>query len=181
MTTKSCNQRRGEKAAQPVAQVGVDLVPDIAHGGQAIAEMRNPLLGADILGHGVADGEHEIVALDFEMAGGPGVERQQLAVMAPHAGKSIQGRSPNLQGIDGGGCRPWLVEERVEVSLGQRACEGIEYAFAASHAGHPIVDECDSHPLMIAARRAPFGFDQPALGISGSKVIARASSMVSTR
>jgi hypothetical protein len=140
----------GEEAPNSVSEVGVDLIPDITHGRQAVAEVGNARLGANIFGDGVTDGEDQIVALDLESLGRPGIEREKFSVMSIDTREIVQGGCPDPQTIDCRCRRALAVEEGVEIDIGKGSRQSVEYALAASHASYPVVDKCDSHGLMIA-------------------------------
>src|SRR6185503_10203061 len=79
---------RGERwrGKPPALEVERGLIPEVAHGGEAVADPRDALAFAGALGHAMAERDDQIVAAEVEPADRPGKKRQEPAVAPPRRG-----------------------------------------------------------------------------------------------
>src|SRR5215472_5636409 len=76
------DQGASDRSAQPLTEIGVYLVPDVAHRGVAVTKVDGAQGGTNALRHGVARRQDKVVVLQAEVLDGPREKRQELAVVA---------------------------------------------------------------------------------------------------
>ena len=129
------------------AEVVVVEIPDVAHRGEAVADVPGPGGNPHALGDRVARRQHQIVAGEVEALHRGREQRQVVAVAPLGLRQALDERGHDAALLDHGRDGSRHVQERVEVGGGKQLAEHLEAALAAAHAGEPIVDERDLRPV----------------------------------
>ncbi|OPZ70387.1 MAG: hypothetical protein BWY83_01667 [bacterium ADurb.Bin478] len=121
------------------------LVPDIAHGRVAIAEVKRIGPRNDSFGHAMAGGEDQIVGAQVKPLHRCGKQRKITAVAGFDAGQLLYERGDDGPAFDRRGDRSRKVHQGVNIRIGHKTAQGFENLFSPSHAGQPIMNQCDGH------------------------------------
>jgi hypothetical protein len=126
------------------AKVHVELVPGVAHRGEAVAEVLGLAGFDDRFCSAVARTDDEIVLIEIELFDDGRKERQAVAVKTLHSGDFLEHRSARPHSFDNGGDAARHVNKGEQVCRGIRLAQPLENFFAAAHPGQPIVNEDDA-------------------------------------
>ena len=137
-------------------EVRVELVPRVAHGGVAVADVPRAPRDNDGLRRAVARADDEIVTVEVELLDRRREQGQVLAVVPRGCRQPLDERPALPELLDrrrhGAADVEQRVQRRVRIELGDR----VEHFFAAAHARQPIVDEGNSR-LRRSLRRVEGG------------------------
>ena len=147
-------QAHGQAGEPPRApHVGGPVVPQIAHGRVAVADVQAVGPGDDPLGGPGLAGDDQIVIRQVQLLQGMGHEGQVFFVQ-PAAGG---------QAVDEGGADPVLPEPGQEffpvhhmgedVRLRIEAAQGLQHFFTAGHVDQPVMHQSDLHARPWGGRR----------------------------
>ena len=131
-------------------EVVVVEVPHVAHGREAIADVRRTGGGTSALGHAVAGGQHEVVPAQVERLDRSGEQRQVLAIAGGGRGQALNKRGDDAPALDERRHAARHVEQGEEIGLGEQLAEHLETALAPAHAREPIVNQSDFHRCSLA-------------------------------
>ena len=151
------DERSGEGAPQAAAEIGVGLVPHVAHGREAVADVDGAGRRAHALRDGVVGREHEVAGRQAQPLDREGKQRQQLAVVAGGARQAREGARGDAQGLDAGRARAGHVDQREELRVREQAGELVEHALAAAQPRQPVVDQDHLHGARSVACAALAG------------------------
>ena len=139
-------EHRGHQHALDPPESGrvlVAHVPDIAHGGMAIADMQRAGTGEHALGGSRFAGNDEVVAPQVELFQSQRHEGQIFLVPAPGKGQGTDegGRDRTARQARGQGCA--VEHEGEDVGLGKEAAQLLDDLFAAALGHKPVMhDRC---------------------------------------
>ena len=137
-----------QAVAQPAdalaPEVGVELVPGVPHGGEAVAQVVGASGRNDRLRDAVAGADDEVEVVEVELLDRHGKQTEVAPVVAPRP----------RQELDEGAARPRRVEarrdgagdvqQREHLGAGQELRQRLEHLLAAAHPGEPVVHERDA-------------------------------------
>ena len=133
----------GEAPQAAGAEVVVVAVPDIAHGGVAIAEVQRSRRRLHALGHAMRAADHEVEAREVDRRGRGREERQVAPVAAVHLGQPLHEGGVDLPRLELGCDRPLHVEQGEDGRVWKEASQGEKDLLTAPHSREPVVDEGD--------------------------------------
>ena len=145
--------RRGarERARPALAEVDLELVPDVPHRRVHVADVAHAGPGLCALGDGVAGGDDEVVGTQIEGLDGGRKERQVVAVAGAREGKALQEAGRDAMALDDRSAASRYVQQGEDVRVREDAAEDLEHALAAAQPGEPVVHQRD--PLHGMASR----------------------------
>ena len=73
-----------------LAEIGVELIPGVSHGGEAVAEVPGAPGLDDGFRRAVARADHQIVVVEVELLDHCREQREAIAIVAPDAGQILQ-------------------------------------------------------------------------------------------
>ena len=115
--------------------------PRIPHRGKADAEVPRAFGFAETLGDAVRGGEEQAAIRHAGGAGRPRKNGEELPVVADNAGQAVERRKDDGMRGDGFAHEGGVAQERGDGGIGPGAAEILEHAFAAAHAGEPVVTQ----------------------------------------
>ena len=135
---------RGEAGASG-AEVGVELIPDVAHRGVDVGEVRRVRRRLAALGDGVAGRDDQVVAGEIERLDGAGEERQVVTPARRREREALEEAGGDSVALDDRAGGVGHVDQREDVRGRVHQAELLEDALAAAQAGEPVVHQRDPH------------------------------------
>ena len=141
--SKPGDRGRREPSQGSATEVGIGLVPDIAHRREAIIEMGNALRNPDALRERVTCREDEVIAFEVELSNGEGKEGEKFTVVPGLAGEAIKDARDDSAVFDRRGNASRGMDKGEEVRVGVTPGKVVQHALAAAIANQPVVYERD--------------------------------------
>lgn len=136
--------RASEEAEASGALVAMIEIPEITHGGVAIADMAGVRGGEDAFRGTRFGTDDQIVAAEIELLERERVERKEMAVPAAAARNFLQEGSLNGTATEGIGKILGIDDHREEIGSGKHGSDGFDDALAAAIGDKPVVDDGDA-------------------------------------
>ena len=160
-----------------LAQVGVHLIPGVAHGGMDIAQMALVRTGQHTLGHQMAAAEHQGVTRQIELLNRHRQQRQVLLNVTDPKGQALhKGAGDRATGEPTAAATTLPIHQGKQLGLLQQGIELLHHQFRAAHrpGGEPLVHQGDrpnSSKHGPKPKGVPLKFDCPS-GHETSQLIA---------
>lgn len=159
--------RASEEAEASVALVAMIEIPEITHGGVAIADMAGVCGGEDAFRWARFGTDNQIVAAEIELLERERIERKEMAMPAAAARNVLQEGSVNGTATEGIGKFLGVDDHREEIGSREHGSDGFDDALTAAIGDKPVVDDGDagvrerSHRVCGASSRGKkrFGLD----------------------
>jgi hypothetical protein len=125
------------------SEVFRELIPGVAHGGVAIADVRGRRCPDRRLDRAVAAADDQIVAVEIEEFDERWIERKKVTVVAGGARDPLHRGGPDRLPLDSWRDRAWDSQEGIDRRAGVEFADRFEDFLAAAHAGQPVVENGD--------------------------------------
>ena len=143
-------QQRARHLADTVrAEIGVELIPGVAHGREAIAEMPRASGDHHRFRRAVTGADDEVVGIQVELLNGHGEKRQVLPIELAGEGQPVNRRLRDQASFNDRGDRALEIDQREQVRGREELAKDFKRLLPAAHAGDPVVDEGDAHVRII--------------------------------
>src|SRR5487761_2039845 len=141
---RECGAHRRETLSR---QRRVILLPGVAQWGVAVTDMR--AIGLRRMAEAAATTEYEIVTAEVEAPCGPGIERQQPAIVPRREGDPLQNRGARAptRWERFKGCA--ALHEDIGIRLGKHTHERKKYALATTHMNPVVMHKRNPHCLQL--------------------------------
>ena len=125
------------------AEVGLELIPGVAHRRMAIADMGGRDTPNHRLHSAVAAADDKIVTVEVEELDGCRKEREVLTIKLARSGEPLDQRPLDPVLLDPRGHRSWHLHQRVKGRIRIELTDSVEHFLAATHARQPVVNDGD--------------------------------------